>query len=203
MFNRVIGKVLKSGAVFILSASVIICFYVWTWRAEVERSHAHRRDTSRYLAVPRVFPETIPLVENIQQKSSSTARAQYKVSTTKEASPVSSRYNSDHSGYEGGNRRDREVGLSGYGVVDDITLQSTTAKHAKLSCIPTPYPSNVSILGRVLERCIPAPSLSTPSGFSQDNIYITIKTTQKNHNTRIRPILLTWLQTVQPDQVLF
>ena len=73
---------------------------------------------------------------------------------------------------------------------------------ARWLCTPTPYASNVTVLGRVLEKCVPtSTSTSTTSGFSQEDIYITIRTTQKNHNTRLPPILLTWLQTVQPDQV--
>ena len=34
-------------------------------------------------------------------------------------------------------------------------------------------------------------------------IFVSIKTTQKYHATRLPPVLLTWIQTVQPEQVSF
>ena len=85
---------------------------------------------------------------------------------------------------------------------------SLRSAHAQKPCIPVGGPdSTVRVLGRQLERCLP--EWRSPEGLlnensnnlSPDDIYITIKTTHKNHQTRMLPILLTWLQTVQPEQV--
>ena len=49
----------------------------------------------------------------------------------------------------------------------------------------------VSLLGKQVERCLTG----------ADDIYIAIKTTHKNHKTRVPVLILTWLQTVKPEQV--
>ena len=86
-----------------------------------------------------------------------------------------------------------------------ISLRSA---HAQKRCVPVSVSnSTVRVLGRQLERCLP--EWRSPEGLLSENshnlspndIYITIKTTHKNHQTRMLPILLTWLQTVQPEQV--
>ena len=61
---------------------------------------------------------------------------------------------------------------------------------SKTQC--TPIGENVSVLGKQPERC-------TTSG--ADDIYISIKTTQRYHKTRVLMLILTWLQTVKPEQV--
>ena len=85
---------------------------------------------------------------------------------------------------------------------------SLRSAHAQKRCIPVGGPNSTArVLGRKLERCLP--EWRSPEGLlnensnnlSSDEIYITIKTTHKNHQTRMLPILLTWLQTVQPEQV--
>ena len=85
---------------------------------------------------------------------------------------------------------------------------SLRSAHAQKRCVPVGGPSStVRVLGRRLERCLqewksPEALLSENSNnLSPDEIYITVKTTHKNHQTRILPVLLTWLQTVQPEQV--
>lgn len=55
---------------------------------------------------------------------------------------------------------------------------------------------NVMVNGKQLEKCIPATLPGT-----QRSIFFTIKTGQNYHKTRILTILLTWLQTVHPEQV--
>ena len=50
----------------------------------------------------------------------------------------------------------------------------------------------ISVLGRRPERCITG----------EDDVYISIKTTRRNHKTRLPILLLTWLQSVRPEQVL-
>ena len=57
-------------------------------------------------------------------------------------------------------------------------------------CVQTE--GNVSLLGKQLERC----------AFTADDVFITIKTTQRNHKSRVLILLLTWLQTVRPEQVI-
>ena len=138
MLNRVKLRIVKSGALFILSAML----YRWV---------VNRRVADTY-AVSEVPQEGIPL-------------ASERISTT-------------------------------------LLEVPPTASTARWLCTPTPYPPNVTVLGRVLEKCIPtSTSTSTPGGFAQDDIYVTVRTTQINHNTRLRLILCTWLQTLQPDQV--
>ena len=79
---------------------------------------------------------------------------------------------------------------------------SVSAVTGGQQCMPVSYASTVRVLGRRVEKCVPMwkPDILALD-FSQDDIYITVKTTQKNHNTRMLPIVLTWLQTVQPEQV--
>ena len=57
-------------------------------------------------------------------------------------------------------------------------------------CRPVRVP--ISVLGRRPERCLTG----------EDDIYISIKTTRGNHKTRLPILILTWLQTVRPEQVL-
>ena len=56
----------------------------------------------------------------------------------------------------------------------------------------TPVGGNVLLLGKRPERC------TTPG---TDDIYISIKTTRRYHKTRLSMLILTWLQTVKPEQV--
>ena len=94
---------------------------------------------------------------------------------------------------------------------DGANHTPSTSAHAqkqKEQCTPVGgHSSTVRVLGRQLERCRPkwrpAEAEALAANFSLDDIYITIKTTQKNHKTRMLPILLTWLQTVQPEQVQY
>lgn len=79
--------------------------------------------------------------------------------------------------------------------------QSSATAPSQLQCTPTPYASNIKVLGRGLEKCLPSVSESVTAALTPDDVYITIKTTQTNHDTRLSPLLLTWLQTVQPEQV--
>ena len=58
-------------------------------------------------------------------------------------------------------------------------------------CRPVGVP--ISVLGRRPERCVLT---------GEDDIYVSIKTTSINYETRLPIILLTWLQSVRPEQVL-
>ena len=51
-------------------------------------------------------------------------------------------------------------------------------------------PAEVYVLGKLVER------RPTKGG-----IFVSIKTTLENHKTRVAPSILTWLQTVKPEQV--
>lgn len=88
----------------------------------------------------------------------------------------------------------------------------TNSAHAQKQgepCVPIGGPSStVMVLGRQVEKCLPelrqaqtAEVQSQTSELSLDDVYITVKTTENNHKTRMLPILLTWLQTVEPNQV--
>lgn len=52
--------------------------------------------------------------------------------------------------------------------------------------------AGISVLGRRPERCLTG----------EDDVYISIKTTRGNHKTRLPILILTWLQSVRPEQVL-
>ena len=87
---------------------------------------------------------------------------------------------------------------------------SSRSAHAQKRCAPVGGPNSiVRVLGRQLEKCLPewrspeALLSENLNNLSPDEIYITVKTTHKNHQTRMLPILLTWLQTVQPEQVQY
>ena len=68
--------------------------------------------------------------------------------------------------------------------------QLSTPVSRKTWCMPVG--GNISVLGKQPERC------ATPEA---DDIYISIKTTQNYHKTRVPILILTWLQTVRPEQV--
>ena len=212
MLNRVITRIIKSAALIILITSAMLYLYIWTWRVARERLVYRRADTFRDLAVSQVPQTTIPLDgERISTTpptllhGSDTIRSHTLPSPNLATSCVGGSLQPDPAHPHSERSERRKEGLIKLEVEafprppgENFDPSST----ARWSCTPTPYAPNVTVLGRVLEKCVPRPtSTSTTGRFSQDDIYITIKTTQKNHNTRLRPIVLTWLQTVQPDQV--
>lgn len=195
MLNRVTA--VKRAARYILVASATLFLSIWIWRMARERLVYRRADTLRDLAVSasQVPQETIPLdgvrISTTLLEGSSPNLATSRVGGSLQPDPALSV--PERSGR-------REAGLAK--VNASPRLPGESFDPSSWLCAPTPYAPNVTVLGRVLEKCMPtSPSTSTTGGFSQDDIYITIKTTQKNHNTRLSPILLTWLQTVKPDQV--
>ena len=204
MLNRVISRIVKGGALFILVTCAVPYRYVWTrWVARQRFVNLRAGDTFQYIAASKLNQETIPLAV---ERTSTTPPTLLRVPDATRYRTVSSltgrvggSLQSDpaHSLSERSSRR--EAGLIAFHRRPGAGDHASTARRL---CAPTPYPPNVTVLGRVLEKCIPtSTSTSTPGGFTQDNIYVTVKTTQKNHNVRLRPILLTWLQTAQPDQV--
>ena len=84
----------------------------------------------------------------------------------------------------------REVHPTSSSTTPSLSLSSTIKLVPVPKCVQTE--ANVSLLGKRLERC----------DFAADDIFITIKTTQKNHKSRVLVLLLTWLQTVRPEQVI-
>ena len=195
----------------------MLYLYIWTWRMARERLVYRRADTLWDLAVSHVPQETIPLdgeristTPSTLLKGSDTTPSHALPSPDLATTRVGGLLQPDpahpHSKPWPRSER-REAGL--IKLEGDVFPRPPgenfdPSSTARWSCTPTPYAPNVTVLGRVLEKCMPtspSTSTSTTGGFSQNDIYITIKTTQKNHNTRLRPILLTWLQTVQPDQV--
>ena len=59
--------------------------------------------------------------------------------------------------------------------------------------------SNLTVLGKTVDRCA---TLQAVRLAEEEDIYVSIKTTSKNHVSRMLPVLLTWLQTLQPQQVI-
>ena len=61
---------------------------------------------------------------------------------------------------------------------------------ARPECRPVRVP--ISVLGRRPERCVTG----------EDDVHISVKTTRGNYKTRLPILLLTWLQSVRPEQVV-
>ena len=60
--------------------------------------------------------------------------------------------------------------------------------------------SNLTVLGRPLDRCA---TLEVANLAQEEDIYVSVKTSYKNHVSRMLPVLLTWFQTLHPQQVTF
>lgn len=59
--------------------------------------------------------------------------------------------------------------------------------------------SNLAVLGKPLDNCA---TLEAVKLAEEEDIYVSVKTASKNHVARMLPVLLTWLQTVKPQQVM-
>lgn len=58
--------------------------------------------------------------------------------------------------------------------------------------------SNLTVLGRPLDKCATSEVANLAE---KEDIYVSVKTTSKNHVSRMLPVLLTWFQTLHPEQV--
>ena len=178
MFSYTSSKLLK-GVVFIVTVSAVLyCVYVrsrpWLFRNPPARELLSQAATSSVVDHdPQIGNKS---VSNLHKSSVNLPSAE-----SEEADHASSMVWSAHA-------------------------QKQNTEFERQQCIPVGgRNSTVRLLGRQLEKCLPdsesKPGVMT-SNFSFENIYITIKTTQNNHKIRILPILLTWLQTVDPEQVI-
>ena len=70
-------------------------------------------------------------------------------------------------------------------AVTQSTFAADSAQHRRKV-------NNVYVLGKLAERVVPV---------ADPNIYVSIKTTKKNYKSRVAYLLLTWLQTVEPEKV--
>ena len=92
------------------------------------------------------------------------------------------------------------------GVNEAYSQQEDGEKDAlairQVPCRPIPTGANLTLLG---ERCVPLQNIEEEghlADLSPEEIFVSIKTTQKNHVTRLVPLLVTWLQIVpEPEQV--
>ena len=191
MFSRASSK-LSKGVVFIVTASTVLyCIYVrspsWFLAPNQhiivrESVDAFRYPLARELLSQAAASSVVDHDPQIVDKSASNLhKGSISSADSGEADHASSTVRSAHA-------------------------QKQNTEFERQQCIPVGgRNSTVRLLGRQLEKCL-ADSESKPgamtSNFSLENIYITIKTTQINHKTRILPILLTWLQTVDPEQVI-
>ena len=57
---------------------------------------------------------------------------------------------------------------------------------------------NATVLGRPLDRCAASEAVKLAE---EEDIYVSVKTTARNHKGRILPDLLTWFQTLNPQRV--
>ena len=67
------------------------------------------------------------------------------------------------------------------------------------SLVPSCSASTLTVLGKPLDRCATSQAMQLAE---EEDIYMSVKTASKNHASRMLPVLLTWLQTLQPKQVL-
>ena len=58
--------------------------------------------------------------------------------------------------------------------------------------------SNLKVLGKPLDRCATSKAVKM---VEEEDIYVSVKTTYRNHVKRMLPVLLTWFQTLQPERV--
>ena len=213
MPNRVELKILRTTLVFSVTASIVLVFYIW--RAPplaVRHQAAERRDAAprhnHVFAVEssRIIPTAVDIGAPDHDTSSNvlqrheiwTSKARRRLyATTTPPRPA-------HTAIEGNPQKAWLRYDASQTKQVQVELPTTTASDvsSRHLCACAPYASNVTVLGRRLERCTPVSnSPLTSSGFTQDDVYITIKTTQSNHGTRLVPLLITWLQTVHPEQV--
>ena len=78
------------------------------------------------------------------------------------------------------------------------TIRSAARWHIKTAGL-----GDVHVLGKLAERIVPgavADQNSSAAG-GDPNIYVSIKTTKNNYKSRVAYLLLTWLQTVEPEKV--
>lgn len=59
--------------------------------------------------------------------------------------------------------------------------------------------SNLVVLGKPLDNCA---TLEGVKLAEEEDIYVSVKTASKNHVSRMLPVLLTWLQSLKPEQVI-
>ena len=190
MFSRTISKPLK-GIVFIATASTVLylCARSPAW-------------LSGPVAVDHAAPFQPPVRELLSKTASNSIVDHDLQIGDKRASNLHKSSAAARNLRSANPEPEPEVGT------DHAPSMFTRSAHAQKQteqCVPVGgHSSTVRVLGRQLEKCRPewrSEKILT-SNFSPDDIYITVKTTQKNHKTRMLPILLTWLQTVQPEQVI-
>ena len=58
--------------------------------------------------------------------------------------------------------------------------------------------SNLKVLGKPLDRCATSKAVKMAD---EEDFYVSVKTTTRNHVSRMLPLLLTWFQTLQPKRV--
>lgn len=58
--------------------------------------------------------------------------------------------------------------------------------------------SHIKVLGKPLDRCATSEAVKLAE---EEDIYVSIKSASVNHERRMLPDILTWLQTLQPHQV--
>ena len=73
------------------------------------------------------------------------------------------------------------------------SIQSVTSVERSCSMV-----SNMKVLAKPLDRCATYKSVKM---VEEEDIYVSIKTTSRNHASRMLPVLLTWLQTLRPKRV--
>ena len=73
--------------------------------------------------------------------------------------------------------------------------------------LPESQPPNEAVLSSSY-KCIAGPSTCNNEGRYRSksvqvlkSIYVSVRTAIKSHQTRLAPLLITWLRTISPDQV--
>ena len=174
-----LSKLLKSLVFIVTASTVLYCFYVRSpWLLAPNQYMVRESFRSTPARELRSQAAASSVVDHDLQIGDKSAFSLHKNSDPEEA---------DHASL----------------IVGSAHAQKRNTGTGRQQCVPVGgHASTVRVLGRRLEKCLPEwkPEALT-SNFSPDDINITVKTTEKNHKTRMLPVLLTWLQTVQPEQV--
>ena len=81
-----------------------------------------------------------------------------------------------------------------------IVLSLTRTANQEEACISDSHGGSCSVLTDSMAILTGGHAQNVVVNGSED-IFVSIKTTQKYHSTRLPPLLLTWLQTIHPHQV--
>ena len=78
--------------------------------------------------------------------------------------------------------------------IDQAVQPSVSTQAAAQPCTNP----DLRVLGKPLDRCAASEAVKLAE---EEDIYVSVKTTARNHESRMLPILLSWFQTIKPQRV--